>query len=127
MACAVCLFIFLFLSTPTCVCTHIYLYMYICMYKCLLLLISMLRHRQGVSNRKERSYLPLLNAESEPRVSGTAWSAPSHYLNQCWNIVNSKYRNKFQRNLSHNLVSLKKIHLKCRLENFGHLVSSSMC
>ena len=26
------------------------------------------------------------------------WSAPSHYLNQCWNIVNSNLRNKLQWN-----------------------------
>ena len=24
------------------------------------------------------------------------WTAPSHYLNQCWNIVNSNLRNKLQ-------------------------------
>ena len=29
-----------------------------------------------------------------------AWSAPSHYLNQCWNIVNSTLRNKLQWNLN---------------------------
>ena len=28
-----------------------------------------------------------------------AWFASSHYLNQCWNIVNSKFRNKFQWNV----------------------------
>ena len=27
---------------------------------------------------------------------------PSHYLNQCWNIVNSHFRNKFQWNLKRN-------------------------
>ena len=31
-----------------------------------------------------------------------AWSAPSHYLNQCWNIVNSIPRNKLQWNLNQN-------------------------
>ena len=31
-----------------------------------------------------------------------AYSAPSHYLNQWWNIVNSKLRNKFQWNLNPN-------------------------
>ena len=30
--------------------------------------------------------------------SDNAWSAPSHYLNQCWNIVNSDLRNKLQWN-----------------------------
>ena len=30
--------------------------------------------------------------------SDNGWSAPSHYLNQCWNIVNSNLRNKLQWN-----------------------------
>ena len=32
-----------------------------------------------------------------------AWLAPSHYLNQCWNIVNWTFRNKLQWNLNWNL------------------------
>ena len=31
-----------------------------------------------------------------------AWSAPSHYLNQCWNIVNWTLRNKLQCNFNPN-------------------------
>ena len=31
------------------------------------------------------------------------WTAPSHYLNQCWNIANSNFRNKLQWHLK-NLV-----------------------
>ena len=31
-----------------------------------------------------------------------AWSEPSHYLNQCWNIVNWNLRNKFQWNFNRN-------------------------
>ena len=31
-----------------------------------------------------------------------AWSAPSHYLNQCWNIVNWTLRNKLQWNFNRN-------------------------
>ena len=30
------------------------------------------------------------------RVWLVAWPAPSHYLNQCWNMVNSHLRNKLQ-------------------------------
>ena len=30
------------------------------------------------------------------------WSAPSHYLNQCWNIFNWTLRNKFRWNLNQN-------------------------
>ena len=32
-----------------------------------------------------------------------AWPAPSHYLNQCWNIVNWTLGNKFQWNLNRTL------------------------
>ena len=31
-----------------------------------------------------------------------AWSAPSHYLNQCWNIVHWTLRNKLQWNVNRN-------------------------
>ena len=31
-----------------------------------------------------------------------AWLAPSHYMNQCWNIVISNLRNKLQWNLKRN-------------------------
>ena len=31
-----------------------------------------------------------------------AWTAPSHYLNQCWNIVNWTLRNKLQWNFTRN-------------------------
>ena len=31
-----------------------------------------------------------------------AWSAPSHYVNQCWNIVNCTHRNKLRRNFNRN-------------------------
>ena len=31
-----------------------------------------------------------------------AWSAPSHYLNQCWNIVNWTIRHKIQWNFNQN-------------------------
>ena len=44
--------------------------------------------------------------------------APSHSLNQCWNIVNGTLRNKFH--------SRKDI-WKCRMENGGHFVSATMC
>ena len=42
-----------------------------------------------------------------------AWWAPSHYLNQCWNIVNWTLRNKLQWNLNRNsYISFKKMHFK---------------
>ena len=31
-----------------------------------------------------------------------AWSAPNHYLNQCWNIVNWTLRNKLQLDFDQN-------------------------
>ena len=45
-----------------------------------------------------------------------AWSAPSHYLNQCWRIVNWNPRNKFKWNRKRNAFHSR----KCRLENDGH-------
>ena len=42
-----------------------------------------------------------------------AWMTPSHYLNQCWSIVNWTLRNKRQWNFNRNsYVSFKKMHLK---------------
>ena len=43
-----------------------------------------------------------------------AWPAPSHYLNQCWNIVGWTLGNKFHWNLikRYNNISFKKIHLE---------------
>ena len=35
-------------------------------------------------------------------VSKLSWSAPSHYLKQCWNIVNWTLRNKLQWNFNRN-------------------------
>ena len=52
------------------------------------------------------------------------WSAPSHYLNQCWNIVNWTFRNKLQWNSN---LKIQKFHSwkcisKCRLGNGVHFV-----
>ena len=38
--------------------------------------------------------------------------SPSHYLNQCWNIVNWTLENKFQWNLNQNLFSFEKMCLE---------------
>ena len=49
-----------------------------------------------------------------------AWSAPSHYLNQCWDIVNWTLRNKLQWNCKqYSYIFIKKIIWKCRLRNWG--------
>ena len=40
-----------------------------------------------------------------------AWLRPSHYLNQCCNVVNWTLRNKLQWNFNQNIL-LKKMHLK---------------
>ena len=49
------------------------------------------------------SRIPLRTASWIMRLSiWTAWRAPSHYLNQCWNIVNWALRNKLQWNLDRN-------------------------
>ena len=58
-----------------------------------------------------------------------AWPAPSHYLNQCWNIVNWTLGNKFQWNFHQNTAIFisRKCIWKCCLVNGGHFVSASMC
>ena len=53
------------------------------------------------------------------------WPAPSHDLNQCWNIVNWTPENKVQWNLNQNLYIC--IQKNCRQEIVGHFVSVSMC
>ena len=49
-----------------------------------------------------------------------AWPAPNHYLNQCWNIVNSTLRNILQWNFDRNFLT-RKCTWKCRLPNGVHL------
>ena len=51
-----------------------------------------------------------------------AWSAPKHYLNQCWLMVNWTIKNEIQLYISQNL---NKCNWKRRLENCGHFVSAS--
>ena len=45
---------------------------------------------------------PLLRHNNEFQVVIPPWSAPSHYLNQCWNIVNWTIGNKLQWNFNRN-------------------------
>ena len=52
-----------------------------------------------------------------------AWSAASHYLNQCCNIVNWTLRNKFQWHINRNS---RKYLRKCRLQYDVYFVSASM-
>ena len=40
------------------------------------------------------------------------WSASSHYLNQCWNIINFTLKNRFQWLIKIHIFSFKKMHLK---------------
>ena len=54
--------------------------------------------------------------------------SPSHYLNQCWNIVNWTLRNKLQWNSNRNSkFSFKKTHLKMSPGKWRPFVSASMC
>ena len=55
-----------------------------------------------------------------------AWPAPSHCLNQWWNIVNWTLGNKFRWNHYQNNHS-RKYALECRLQSVVNLVSSLMC
>ena len=47
-----------------------------------------------------RIYANWVNIGSDKGL--VAWSAPSHYLNQCWNIVNWTLKNKLQWNFNRN-------------------------
>ena len=56
-----------------------------------------------------------------------AWSAPSHYLNQCWSIVYLTLRNKIQWNTNRDSYTfIKEMHLNMS-QFLGHFVSTSMC
>ena len=48
-----------------------------------------------------------------------AWSAPSHYPTQCWNIVNSNLRNKLQWKIQFKKIHLKMSSAKWRLFRLG--------
>ena len=52
------------------------------------------------------------------------FGAPSHYLNQCWSIVNWTLRDKFQRNLNQNSnISIQENAFENAIcQNGGHLV-----
>ena len=55
------------------------------------------------------------------------WMVPSHYLKQCWNVVNCTSENKLQWILIKIYTfSLKEMHLKMSSGNGGHFVSASV-
>ena len=57
-----------------------------------------------------------------------AWTAPSHYMNQCWNIVNWTPRNKLQWNVNQNSnIFIRENPFENVAGNGGHFVSASMC
>ena len=60
--------------------------------------------------------------------NGLVWSAPCHYPNQCWWIVNwtiGKKSMRFQRKFE--AFNSRKCIRKCRLRNGGQFVSVAMC
>ena len=57
-------------------------------------------HDVGCRSRRCRPMPTLGQRRSASWV--VAWTAPSHYLNQCWNIVNWTLGNKLQWNFSRN-------------------------
>ena len=61
-------------------------------------------------------------------LSLVAWSASSHYQDQCRIIVNLTLKNKLQWYINqHSYPHSRKCIWKCRLRNVGHFVSTSMC
>ena len=58
-----------------------------------------------------------------------AWSAPSHYQNQCWNIVDLNLRNKLQWNVKRNpyIFIHENTFANVVWKNGANFVSASMC
>ena len=57
-----------------------------------------------------------------------AFSAPSHYQNQCWFISIGPLRtNSSQILIGIQTFSFEKIHVKCRLQNVHYFVSAFIC
>ena len=54
------------------------------------------------SLRSSDAYMRQWSSNHWSRKWLVAWSAPSHYLNQCWDIVNWILRNKLQWNINRN-------------------------
>ena len=54
------------------------------------------------SLRPNDAYMPRWTSHHWFKSWLVAWTAPSHYLNQCWNIVNWTLRNKRQWNFNRN-------------------------
>ena len=54
------------------------------------------------SSRPSDAYMRRGSSHHWFRFRLVSWSAPSHYLNQCWNIVNWTLGNKLQWNLNRN-------------------------
>ena len=61
-------------------------------------------------------------------VSKLTWSAPNHYLNQCWNIINWNLRNKLQWNFLTKFIHCRsrKCIWKCRLQKVDRFVWAPM-
>ena len=83
-------------------------------------------YRFGLLRPHESYMRPWNNNHSD---NALVWPAPSHYLNQCWNIVNWTVGNNLQWNLYRKLYIFikKKCFWKYRQEVRGHFVSASMC
>ena len=77
-------------------------------------------------NAFENIICEMLSISSRP---DNGWSAPGHYLNQCWNIVKWTHRNKFRWNLHWNIKYFfwRICVWKCHLRNAVHLISASLC
>ena len=60
--------------------------------------------------------------------SVNGYSAPSHYPNQCWNIVNSTPRNNFQWNFNQNsYISIRENAFQNAICKMAHILSQLQC
>ena len=82
----------------------------------------------SMTNEAEWRLYASVNQQSLVQITLVAWTEPSHYLNQCWNIVNWTLRNKLHWNFNRNsnIFVQEKWTWKCLLRNGVHFVWASM-
>ena len=82
-------------------------------------------YRFGLLRPHESYMRPWNNNHSD---NALVWPAPSHFLNQCWNIVNWTVGNKLQWNLNRKLyIFIKKNAFENVVRKFAVILSRPQC
>ena len=79
------------------------------------------------SLRPSAAYMRKLSNHHWIRKWLVAWSAPSHYLNRCWSIVNCMLRNFSEILIQIHKLSFKKIPLKMSSGKMAAILSRPQC